>query len=180
MHIAWILTACFFAGIVYASFFEWALHRFVMHTNLKFFSYPYRSHAVTHHTVFGSGKDYHIMDEKHRPLVTMAWWNGPVLVVINTPAALLASLIAGTWWAVAPFLGAMTCYYIAYEYFHYCMHVPGPRWFQKTRLFRWVDTHHRLHHLAPNRNLNVVLPLADWTLRTRLKRAPAEEPVSAS
>lgn len=167
-----IMAAVALAGTVYASFFEWALHRFVMHTNLPFFRYPFRSHAVTHHGVFGSGKDYHLLDHGQKSLVTMAWWNGPALLLINLPSAFLAAKISGTWWAVVPFMGAMTAYYIAYEYFHFCMHVPGPRWFQNTRLFKWVDQHHRLHHLAHGRNLNVVLPIADYVLRTRLSRAP--------
>jgi len=35
-----------------------------------------------------------------------------------------------------------------------------------------VDQHHRLHHLEPMRNLNVVFPIADFVFRTRLSRAP--------
>lgn len=167
----WSLPACFAAGVVYASFFEWTLHRFLMHRPLLGFTYPYRTHGITHHTVFGSGPNYHLLDGKDRDLVTMAWWNGPVLILFNSPAALATAWIAGTWWAIAPFLGALLVYYAAYEYFHWCMHVPGPRWFQGTRVFKWVDQHHRLHHLEPMRNLNVVLPLADFVLRTRLARA---------
>jgi hypothetical protein len=36
----------------------------------------------------------------------------------------------------------------------------------------WIDQHHRLHHLKPMRNLNVVLPLADFVFRTRIASAP--------
>ncbi len=167
-----ILGACILSGIVYASFFEWTLHKFLMHRPLLGFSYPYRSHGITHHTVFGSGKDYHLMDEKNGPLVTMAWWNGPVLLLVNSPAALAAGWIAHTWWGSVAFISAMAVYYCVYEYFHWCMHVPGPRWFQGTRMFKWIDQHHRLHHLQPMRNLNVVLPLADFVFRSRLARAP--------
>jgi hypothetical protein len=170
--VALIMAGCFVFGIIYASFFEWTLHRFVMHRPILGFTYPYRSHGITHHTVFGSGKDYHIMDMDNKHLVTMAWWNGPVLLLINAPVGLLLGWAVGNWWALAPFIGAMGVYYGVYEYFHYCMHVPRTRWFQQTRLFKWVDQHHRLHHLEPMRNLNVVLPLADWILRTRLNRAP--------
>ena len=167
-----ILAACFLAGIVYASFFEWTLHRFVMHRPILGFTYPYRSHGITHHTIFGSGKNYHLIDESTRKIVTMAWWNAPVLLAVNAPAGILAAYLAHTWWAMIPFIGAIAAYYAVYEYFHWCMHVPGPRWFQGTSLFKWVDRHHRLHHLEPNRNLNVVFPLADFVLRTRLSRAP--------
>jgi hypothetical protein len=167
-----ILLACAASSVVYASFFEWTLHRFVMHRPILGFSYPYRSHGITHHTIFGSAKNYHLLEEQNRHLVTMAWWNGPVLMLINAPAGLAAGYLAHTWWGVVAFMVALVGYYVIYEYFHWCMHVPGPRWFQTTRLFKWVDQHHRLHHLQPMRNLNVVIPIADFILRTRLSRAP--------
>ncbi len=176
MSIALVLLAVLVASLVYSSLFEWALHRFVMHRPVGPFTYPYRSHAITHHGVFTSAKDYHIQQGVDPHLVTMAWWNGPVLLLINVPTGLAAWKITGSWGATAVFMGVMASYYIAYEYFHWCMHVPGPRWFQGTRLFKWVDRHHRLHHLEPMRNLNVVLPIADYLLGTRLARAPQTEP----
>ena len=172
MMLALTLLAVLVASVVYSSLFEWTLHRFVMHRPVGPFTYPYRSHAITHHGTFGSAKDYHIQPHVDPHLVTMAWWNGPVLLLINAPTGLFAWWVTGSWAALAVFMGVMTSYYIAYEYFHWCMHVPGPRWFQGTRVFKWVDRHHRLHHLEPMRNLNVVLPVADYLLRTRLARAP--------
>ena len=168
------LSIVFVASLIYGSFFEWALHRFVMHRPFLFLHYPFRSHGVTHHGTFGSGRDYHLLEEKNRHLVTMAWWNAPVLLLVNSPAALAAVWLSGTWWAAAAFMAALGFYYGLYEYIHWCMHVPGPRWFQRTRVFRWVDQHHRLHHLKPGTNLNVVFPVADFLLRTRLSRAPIE------
>jgi hypothetical protein len=169
---ALILAASALGAIVWGSLFEWTLHRFVMHRPFLGMTYPYRTHGITHHTVFGSAKDYHLQDHATKHLVTMAWWNGPVLLLVNAPAAFAAAWIAGTWWAILPFMATLTSYYVAYEYLHWCMHVPEPRWFQGTRLFKWIDRHHRLHHLMPMRNLNVVFPIADWMFRTRIARAP--------
>ncbi len=170
--VVFALTASFIVGMAYGSFFEWLLHRFMMHRPFLFVTYPYKTHAITHHGTFGPGPDYHLHHSADRSLVTMAWWNAPVLIAVNSPPALLGAWLFGTWWIVPGFMAAMVLYYGLYEYLHWCMHVPGPRWFQTTRLFRWIDRHHRLHHLQPNRNLNVVLPLADFLLRTRLSRAP--------
>lgn len=167
-----VLGLSFACGLAYGSFFEWVLHRFLMHRPLLGFNYAYQAHAITHHGVFGSGHDYHIQDRAQWRLVTMAWWNAPVLLAINSPAGLLAAHLAGSWWAMAGFMTALLTYYGLYEYLHWCMHVPESRWFQGTRLFRWIDRHHRLHHLQPMRNLNVVFPIADFTLRTRISRAP--------
>jgi len=166
------MLLAFAGGIVYGSFFEWTLHRFMMHRPFLFVTYPFKSHAITHHGTFGPGPDYHLRDESNRGLVTMAWWNGPALFVTNAPVGVLAAWLIGSWWIVPGFMAAMFLYYGLYEYLHWCMHVPGPRRFQSTRLFRWIDRHHRLHHLQPTRNLNVVLPIADFVFRTRLSRAP--------
>lgn len=166
------LAVSFVAGMAYGSFFEWSLHKFLMHRPLLFVTYPYRSHAITHHGTFGAGRDYHLFHDHHRSLVTMAWWNAPILIAVNAPVGVLAAWLIGSWWIVPGFLAALVLYYGLYEYLHWCMHVPESRWFQSTRLFRWIDRHHRLHHLQPSRNLNVVLPLADFVLRTRLARAP--------
>lgn len=159
------------ASAVYGSFFEWLLHRYVMHRT-GIITYPYRTHAVVHHGLFGSGKDYQLQRQEDKKLVTMAWWNAPVLLLINVPAALGAWWLSGTWWAFGAFMGTLLVYYGLYEYLHWCMHVPAQRWFQKMGFFRWLDRHHRLHHLLPDRNLNVVLPVADLILRTRVARAP--------
>ena len=174
MEIVIAIVASFLGGMVYGSFFEWTLHRFLMHRPLWFVTYPFKSHAQTHHVIFGSAKDYHLEDERNRRLVTMAWWNSPILIAVNAPVGLLFTWWIGTWWIMPGFLAAMVFYYGMYEYLHWCMHVPKKRWFQSLRIFRWIDRHHRLHHLQPNRNLNVVLPIADFVLRSRLARAPVK------
>jgi hypothetical protein len=172
------VLSSFVAGLAYGSFFEWSLHRFLMHRPFLFFTYPYRTHAQVHHVKFGSGRDYQLHDDHQKGHVTMAWWNSPILIAVNAPIGILAAVLIGSWWIVPGFLASMVIYYGMYEYLHWCMHVPGTRWFQSTRLFRWIDRHHRIHHLQPMRNLNVVLPLADFILRTRLARAPVGAPTA--
>lgn len=169
----WMIAGLSFAGgVVYASFFEWTLHRYVMHRPLLFLRYPFRAHALTHHGIFDGGATYHLRDPGHVDKVRMAWWNGPVLLLINAPVAGLVAWAAGSVWAGAGFITAIALYYALYEFLHWCMHVPRPRWFQSWRGFRRIDRHHRLHHLKPDRNLNVVLPLADLVLGTYISRAP--------
>lgn len=159
----------FVLGIVYSSFFEWTLHRFLMHRPFVLLKYPFRAHAITHHSTFGAGDDYHLQKPEDRKVVRMAWWNAPALLALNAPVALLAAWAVGSWWVVPGFVAAFAFYYGMYEYLHWCFHVPNPqRWFQETAVYRWIDRHHRLHHLRPHRNLNVVLPIADFCLRTRI------------
>ena len=46
-------------AVVYASFFEWTLHRYVMHRPVGKFRYPFESHALIHHRVFRAFRDRH-------------------------------------------------------------------------------------------------------------------------
>jgi sterol desaturase/sphingolipid hydroxylase (fatty acid hydroxylase superfamily) len=62
-------------------------------------------------------------------------------------------------------------YYVAYEYLHWCMHVPRKRAVERTGFFFRLNGHHLLHHRYMNRNLNVVLPLADFCFGTLLLRS---------
>jgi sterol desaturase/sphingolipid hydroxylase (fatty acid hydroxylase superfamily) len=69
---------------------------------------------------------------------------------------------------------------------HYVMHVPRDRWIERTRVFRFLNEHHRLHHKDHNTNLNVVFPLADLLFRTlrthamRRQAAAAAKPVESA
>jgi len=152
----------------YATFFEWALHKHVMHTP-KRVAYAYQSHDQVHHKVFGYKHNYHLQHDEDKPLVTFAWWNYPLLLGLNLPIFFGLQWLLGMpiiWGGIA----AMTFYYACYEYFHYCYHVPKNRWFEKFALYQRVKEHHLLHHKYKFRNLNVVFPIADIVLGTRIKR----------
>jgi sterol desaturase/sphingolipid hydroxylase (fatty acid hydroxylase superfamily) len=60
--------------------------------------------------------------------------------------------------------GAPGLYYIGYERFHFLMHKPSIPWIERWRCFRFLKRHHRIHHFQMDRNLNVLLPVADFLL----------------
>ncbi|MDZ4816321.1 MAG: fatty acid hydroxylase [Verrucomicrobiota bacterium] len=161
----------FIGGVVYCSFFEWTLHRFVMHKNLKFFQYPFRSHALIHHTVFKADQTYHFKRHQDKKIVKMAWWNAPLMWTIHLPWFYLLQKGTGVhvMWGL---LLSMVIYYIVYEYMHYCMHVPKDRNVEFSPIFYKLNGHHLLHHRYMHRNFNVVLPLADMILGTLILRSP--------
>lgn len=161
----------FIGGVGYASFFEWTLHKHVMHTNLKWFGYPFKAHAITHHGLFKSDYTYHLQHPDDRWTVPMAWWNAPVMWLLHVPFILLLQF----WVAHPIFWGgllAMIVYYACYEYIHWCMHVPKRRNVERSGIFFRLNGHHLLHHRYPHKNLNVVLPLADLFLGTLVPRSP--------
>src|SRR4029079_15418204 len=103
--------------------------------------------------------------------VPMAWWNGPVLIVVSQLPFAIISWITNNIFLVSGSFLAACLYYAAYEYLHWCMHVPRKRNVERSGIFFRLNGHHLLHHRYMNKNFNVVLPLADLLLGTLLLRS---------
>ncbi|MCC6547588.1 hypothetical protein IT570_10520 [Candidatus Sumerlaeota bacterium] len=142
--------------------------------------YPHRAHQLEHHDIFKADATYCLSKELHdkeaEQHLTFAWWNAPLLVGLHVPIFASISIptffIAG--WpgaitALASALVGMGSYYALYEYVHFCMHVPADRSFERTKFFQFINNHHRLHHIHYKKNLNVVIPIADFCLGTMVK-----------
>jgi len=164
-------------SVAYASLSEYLLHRYVMHRPVWFLTYPFEAHAKVHHRVFKYDETYHLINEKDKWTIPMAWWNGLVLIILLSVIPAILSLAFHEWWILAIAAAIGTKYYLTYEYVHWCMHLPK----QKKRLIErfpvigWIfyrlNGHHLLHHRYMNRNYNVVLPLWDLCLGTLLIRS---------
>ena len=163
------------ATSVYISFFEWSVHKYLMHSLL--WPYPFHAHALVHHGLFRADSTYHLQ-EQERDRVTFAWWNAPVMIIVHLPILTGLSYFFG-WSFMAGGLAPMFVYYFLYESLHWCMHVPRNRLIEQTRMFRYLNAHHYLHHRYAYRNLNVVFPFADWILGTLMpvsEMQPTSEP----
>lgn len=172
-----VILATIASCILYCSMFEWSIHRYLMHQPLWSFSYPFKAH-IRHHTIFKADHTYHVQDESQKPLITTAWWNAIVVVLLGLiPVALgvMPFAILG-WWAIFIAIIATSCvvfsaYYGTYEYIHWCMHLPKRRKLEKSWLFQKLNGHHILHHRYMGKNFNVVLPIADVLFGTLILRA---------
>jgi len=162
----------FLAGVIYCSFFEWTLHRYVMHRPVGKFVYPFRAHALVHHQTFRADDSYHLQQPSDQSTVPMAWWNAPLLMVLHVPLALLVGWLVGHPVAIAiGALSALAAYYATYEYIHWCMHIPRQRPIERSGIFFRLNGHHLLHHRYMGKNFNVVFPLADAVLGTLVLRS---------
>jgi hypothetical protein len=165
-------------GILQATFFEWAYHRYWLH---RPWLPPqmFTAHTLVHHQLCKHDDTYHVHDEEQEEALTFQWWGGPVLIGINALPWLAA------WWAlgarvsglhpgtvITTLAGTIFVYYLAYEGFHYLMHKPKIGWIQRSPIFRFMDHHHRIHHSHMGRNFNVILPLADLVMGTLMLRDP--------
>lgn len=168
--ILWALAGLM-VGVIFASFFEWTLHKYVMHRPVGSFRYAFHAHAVVHHQTFKADHTYHLQNDKDKETIPMAWWNGPVLIMIGMIPFAIISWLIHEWSFTIGGLVAFAGYYVTYEYLHWCMHLPKARRVEKPRLFQRINGHHLLHHRYMHKNFNVVLPLADLCLGTLLLRS---------
>jgi hypothetical protein len=165
-----------FGSIVFASFFEHTLHKYIMHRTFFGFSYPFRAHAVVHHQTFKADYSYHLQNESDKWTIPMAWWNGPVLILLATAMSLFVSIPLKMWWGSIIVCIVFASYYATYEYLHWCMHLPKKRRVEKSWLFQKLNGHHVLHHRYMHKNFNVVLPFADLCLGTLMLRSNIKFP----
>lgn len=166
-----ILTALI-ASVVQSSFFEWAFHRYWLHRPWL----PkecFTQHTLIHHQLCKFDDTFQVVEEEQHEALHFQWWGGPLLImIIAAPWVLLALALngAGVQLPYAAFLitffAGTTLYYVGYEGLHYLMHKPMIPFIERTGAFRFLERHHRIHHVRMNRNLNVLLPLADLVLGT--------------
>ncbi|MDE2126422.1 MAG: sterol desaturase family protein [Armatimonadetes bacterium] len=149
----------------YASFFEWAFHKHLFHSP-KFIRHTFKAHALVHHQRYRyEPASYEWVEGRQKDHISMDWFALPMFIGVHLPFMMFAQWFTGIpslWGGLA----AVTAYYGVYEYFHYCMHVPRSRWFERTAIYRFVKEHHRIHHRYMQQNFNVFFPLADVCLGT--------------
>jgi len=167
------MSVGFTVGVTSASIFEWTLHRYFMHRPTFNFRYPFERHALIHHHIFKADHTYHLIHEHDKKTIPMAWWNGPVLVALGLLPFLIFAALSHKWGTLCGAAIASSAYYTAYEYMHWCMHLPKRRHVERSGIFFRLNGHHLLHHRYMHKNFNVVFPLADLMLGTLLLRSKA-------
>jgi hypothetical protein len=174
-------------AIVQGSFFEWTFHRYWLHRPRAPRAF-FVAHAMIHHQLCKFDDTYQITEEEQREAMTFTWWSGPALIAANVVPWILISLgLAATGLAlpyVAFLVGAAvatTLYYLGYEGLHYLMHNPRYPFIERSWFFRFINKHHRIHHVRMDRNLNVLIPIADFLMGTLVTDAvvPATTPPTA-
>lgn len=157
--------AAFAVYFLYGSYFEWFFHRYLFHSP-KYFYRAFRAHTLVHHQIYKGDDTYYADEHEHPEHVAMDWWALVAMEIFHLPFFWLIQHFTGIpslWGGVA----AIAVYYGLYESLHWVMHVPhAVRRLSRYAWFRFLDTHHKVHHKYMLSNLNVILPLADLTLGT--------------
>ena len=134
----------FILGTVYASFLEWWVHKKLFHELGRKKGSFWAFHLREHHADCIKN-NFH--DDQFSRRETLGLF---FLSIIHLPILLISPM----------FYCATVVYAIAFIILHNLGH-RNPSWAKKYQNWHWK------HHMKdPNKNWNVVLPLADWIMRT--------------
>jgi hypothetical protein len=154
---------------LFANFFEWWIHSYVMHrpSQIKAFRAIYNRHTLMHHQFF--------TEEEMRFADHYDWrvtFFPPYALVTFTMMSIPPALVLG--WLVSPNVGWLlitttTSMYLIYEFMHFCCHVDD-NWFVRNMPFvNTIRRHHTAHHnqsIMMERNMNLTFPIMDWLFGT--------------
>jgi hypothetical protein len=161
-----LLTLVFFGTLLWGSFGEWMIHRFLMHRRFVLLPYPYDSHALGHHRIFRADETYHALDADMLTHITFDPRDYLLILVTHVPVIVGLEWLTGVAFLAPVVALAVVSYTGAFDILHWAYHVPRGRWMERWRWFKWLKENHRLHHEMQDRRFNVVLPIADFVLRT--------------
>ena len=156
----------FLVIFVYCSYFEWFVHRHLMHVKRPFpFYTAFKGHTLIHHQIYHWNGGFEAKGPGRPPNVALRWYAFPVMIGLHLPVFGLFQHLTHwpTFWGAT---WACIVYFSGYEYTHYLMHVPKGHHVERYRWFKFIKEHHRLHHKYMLRNLNVFIPLADVSFGT--------------
>jgi hypothetical protein len=152
---------------VFANYFEWRVHKDVLHRRFWPFEVIYDKHTPMHHVVYVE-EDMALRSVQEFRLVLIPAAGVLGIVLAAAPAA---ALVARVWSAPAGWLFLLTAssFMVTYEVLHLCYHAPKDGFIGRRRIIQRLRAHHARHHdprAMQKYNFNVTLPLFDWLLGT--------------
>ena len=160
---------------VLMSFIEHQVHRRVMHRKGFFSSRiaalktAFEQHAIVHHG--------HYLKTFHDEPVPAGTDRGIQLsmregFLESLPFSLVIAVFSYTGAIIFPVIACVHHY--IWNKIHMEMHKPEDRFFTRWSVYKFLARHHYLHHRYPNKNFNVVFPLADYVLGTNARANEAD------
>ena len=161
-YISW-----FVALLILMSFLEHQIHFNLMHRNNFFGKYFQAVKKIfEHHTILHHGHYYKIFTDDAMARgedrgIRLSMKEGFI------EALPISAFIAIVSWPGAIIFEIIVCmHHYLWNIIHLEMHKPESRFFSQWRIYKFFARHHYLHHRHPDKNFNVVLPLADYILGT--------------
>ena len=157
------------ATFLLCNFFEWWIHRYVMHRPLgiKAARAIYNRHTLMHHQFFTDAEmrfaDHHDWRVTFFPPYALA-----TFILMSIPGAIALG------WLISPntgwlFISTTTSMYLIYEFMHFCCHVGENAFVRHVPFVNTIRRHHAAHHsqsIMMERNMNLTFPVMDWLFGT--------------
>lgn len=151
------------------NFFEWWLHRYVMHrpSGIPVFRAIYNRHTLMHHQFF-TDREMRFADHLDYRVTFFPPYALATFTLMSIPGALALGLLvsANVGWL---FIGTTTSVYLIYEFMHFCCHVEDNALVRRLPFINTIRRHHAAHHdqsLMMERNMNLTFPIMDWLFGT--------------
>jgi hypothetical protein len=153
-------------SILIISITEWYLHKYHMHRPgfiNKISPGTYYEHTKLHH-----GRYYKVFDYEPDPIgrITNIMFKLGTSILTIMPIALIISLLSVQFAIILSIIGFLDI--VIWNTIHEEMHIPNNRFFSNWRIYKYLREHHRLHHKHPGKNFNVVIPLMDYIIGTKI------------
>lgn len=159
--------------IVLANYFEWRVHKYVLHKRFWPFEVIYDKHTPMHHMIYVE-EDMALRSKQEFRLVLIPA-AGVLGIVIG--AAPVAIAISRFWSSAAGWLFLLTAslFMVSYEVLHLCYHAPADSFIGRRKVIQYLRAHHAKHHdprYMQRYNFNVTVPLFDWIMGTMAPKTP--------
>jgi len=167
IDVRWVDLLVVPAVVLLANFFEWHVHKHVLHRRTWPLEVIYDKHTPMHHMIYVE-EDMALRSAGEFRLVLIPA-AGVLGIVLS--AAPIAIGLAHVWSTAAGWLFLLTAslFMVSYEVLHLCYHAPEGSFIGRRRLIKVLRAHHARHHdprLMQRYNFNVTVPLFDWIMGT--------------
>jgi hypothetical protein len=154
---------------LFCNFFEWWLHRYVMHrpSQSAVFRAVYNRHTLMHHQFF-TDREMRFADHLDYRVTFFPPYALAAFTLMSIPGAIALGLLFGAnvGWL---FIATTTSVYLIYEFMHFCCHVDENAFVRHMPFVNTLRRHHIAHHaqsIMMERNMNLTFPIMDWAFGT--------------
>lgn len=163
----WFYSLGVVATLILWNFLEYLIHIKLGHQKTRLGTLFYKRHTGDHHSFY---TDSYLTPHSHRDMRVTLFpaWLVVVSIVIASLSGMIVGWLCGSDWGHV-YSGSLLLGYLAYEFFHFCDHLPAHHPLVQLPWIGHMRRLHQLHHrrdLMRRYNFNLTFPLADWVLGT--------------
>ncbi len=157
--VGWFIFSC-----VLMSFIEHQVHSRMMHKKIEVFKRAFEGHAIAHHKHYSKIFTDEPVPSGEDKEIRLNVYKAPIKAI---PFVILISLVS--WQGALVFIATACFHHWVWNQIHLEMHKPEHRLFSNWMIYKFLARYHWLHHKYPDKNFNVVFPLADYVLGTNVR-----------